>query len=86
MNIFLFALLGITFASFLSLYRLFDGPTVFDRIVAASAITTKTIAVVAILAFLYDQEIYLDISITYAILSFLAVLGVAAFILQRREK
>ncbi|MBT9130123.1 MAG: hypothetical protein DDT40_00880 [candidate division WS2 bacterium] len=86
MNIFIAALLGLSFTSFLCLYRLFSGPTVFDRIVAAQAVTTKTIVVVVILAFLYDQDIYLDISITYAILSFLAVLGVAVFITQRREK
>jgi len=85
MNLFTAVLLGISFASFLSLYRLLNGPTVFDRIVAASAITTKTIVVVAVLSFLYDQDIYLDISITYAILSFLAILGVAAYIVKKEE-
>lgn len=85
MNLFTIILLGISFTSFLCLYRLFKGPTVFDRIVAASAITTKTIVVVAVLAFLFNQDIYLDISITYAILSFLAVLGIAAFIVQKKE-
>jgi len=85
MNLFIAVLLGISFTTFLCLYRLFDGPTVFDRIVAASAITTKTIVVVAVLAFLYNQDIYLDISITYAILSFLAVLGVAAYIVKQKE-
>jgi len=85
MNLFTAVLLGISFTSFLSLYRLLIGPTVFDRIVAASAITTKTIVVVAVLSFLYDQDIYLDISITYAILSFLAILGVAAYIVKKEE-
>lgn len=85
MNVFIFALLGISIASLLSLYRLFSGPTVFDRIVAASAITTKTIAVVAILAFYYGQEMYLDISITYAILSFLAIIGVSAYIVSKEK-
>jgi len=85
MNLFTAVLLGISFTSFLSLYRLLNGPTVFDRIVAASAITTKTIVVVAVLSFLYDQDIYLDISITYAILSFLAILGVAAYIVKKEE-
>jgi len=86
MNIFIVVLLGISITTFLCLFRLLNGPTVFDRIVAASAITTKTIVVVAILAFLYDQSIYLDISITYAILSFLAVLGVAAFIVKKENQ
>lgn len=85
MNLFTAVLLGISFTTFLCLYRLLNGPTVFDRIVAASAITTKTIVVVAVLAFLFDQDIYLDISITYAILSFLSVLGVAAYIVKKKE-
>jgi len=86
MNILAAVLLGISLTTFICLYRLFDGPTVFDRIVAASAITTKTIAVVAVMSFLFDQEIYLDISITYAILSFLSVLGVAAYITKKENK
>lgn len=85
MNLFTAVLLGISFTTFLCLYRLLNGPTVFDRIVAASAITTKTIVVVSVLAFLFDQDIYLDISITYAILSFLAVLGIAAYIVKKKE-
>ena len=85
MNIFIAVLAGITITTLLCVYRLLRGPTVFDRIVAAQAITTKTIVVVAILASMFNQEIYLDISITYAILSFLAVLGVSAFITNKRS-
>ncbi len=56
------------------------GPTLPDRIVAAQAITTKTLAILVLLAFIYDQMIFLDISLTYALLAFLSVLAIARYL------
>jgi multicomponent Na+:H+ antiporter subunit F len=48
--------------------------------VAAQAITTKTLAILVLLAFIYDQMIFLDISAVYAVLSFLSVLAIARYL------
>ncbi|HCC32536.1 MAG TPA: cation:proton antiporter [Clostridiales bacterium] len=77
MSVFVFIVLALCLTALLCVYRLIVGPTLPDRIVAAQAITTKTLAVVALLAFVYDQMIFLDIALTYALLAFLSVLAIA---------
>ncbi|HSV30846.1 MAG TPA: monovalent cation/H+ antiporter complex subunit F [Atribacteraceae bacterium] len=80
MSVFMSIALALCFSTLLCTYRLISGPTLPDRIVAASAITTKTLAILVLLAFMYDQKIFLDISITYALLAFLAVLAAARYL------
>jgi multicomponent Na+:H+ antiporter subunit F len=80
MNIFLPVVLALSFTALLCFYRLISGPTLPDRIVAAQAITTKTLAILVLLAFMYDQKIFLDISLTYAILAFLSVLAIGRYL------
>jgi multicomponent Na+:H+ antiporter subunit F len=80
MGSFLVIVLVLCFTTLLCTYRLISGPTLPDRIVAAQAITTKTLAILVLLAFINDQMIFLDISITYAMLSFLSVLAVARYL------
>ena len=77
MSVFTLIVLALCFTTLLCIYRLFVGPTLPDRIVAAQAITTKTLAVVTLLAFVYNQMIFLDIALTYALLAFLSVLALA---------
>jgi len=80
MSIFLLIVLALCFTALLCTYRLISGPTLPDRIVAAQAITTKTLAILVLLASIYDQMIFLDISLTYAVLAFLSVLAVARYL------
>ena len=82
MSVFLLIVLALCFTALLCTYRLISGPTLPDRIVAAQAITTKTLAILVLLAFMYDQMIFLDISLTYAVLAFLSVLAVARYLGQ----
>ncbi|MCL0088642.1 monovalent cation/H+ antiporter complex subunit F [Dehalococcoidia bacterium] len=80
MSVFLLIVLALCFTALLCTYRLISGPTLPDRIVAAQAITTKTLAILVLLAFMHDQMIFLDISLTYAVLAFLSVLAVARYL------
>ncbi|MCL0034510.1 monovalent cation/H+ antiporter complex subunit F [Dehalococcoidia bacterium] len=80
MSVFLLIVLALCFTALLCTYRLISGPTLPDRIVAAQAITTKTLAILTLLAFMYEQMIFLDISLTYAVLAFLSVLAVARYL------
>lgn len=80
MSVFLLIVLALCFTALLCTYRLISGPTLPDRIVAAQAITTKTVAILVLLAFMHDQMIFLDISLTYAVLSFLSVLAIARYL------
>ncbi|MCL0037238.1 monovalent cation/H+ antiporter complex subunit F [Dehalococcoidia bacterium] len=80
MSVYLVIVLALCFTALLCTYRLISGPTLPDRIVAAQAITTKTLAILTLLAFMYEQMIFLDISLTYAVLAFLSVLAVARYL------
>ncbi|MBW2742018.1 MAG: pH regulation protein F [Deltaproteobacteria bacterium] len=61
---------------FLCLYRVVYGPTIIDRIVGVGAIGTKTLVVLALMGFIYGRiDMFLDISMVYAILNFIGTLA-----------
>jgi multicomponent Na+:H+ antiporter subunit F len=71
---------------FICLYRVVYGPTIIDRIVGVSAIGTKTLLVLVLMGFIYDRiEMFLDISIVYAILNFIGTLAAAKYFEGRGE-
>ncbi len=67
----------------LALIRAVRGPTVYDRILAANALTTKTIVMVTTFGFMVGEPgLYLDIALMYALIGFIgtvAVLKVSEF-------
>ena len=64
----------------LPFYRVLKGPTIFDRLLGASAIGTKTLVLVCLIGFLYGRiELFVDIALAYAILNFIGVIAVARY-------
>ena len=67
----------------LALIRAVRGPSVYDRILAANAFTTKTIVMLLLFGFIVDNpSLYLDIALMYALIGFIgtvAVLKVSEF-------
>jgi multicomponent Na+:H+ antiporter subunit F len=57
----------------ITMIRVILGPRISDRIVAVNMISTQTIVMVAVLAVYLEEVGLADISILYAMLSFLAV-------------
>ena len=72
----------------LLLIRALRGPTVFDRILAVNAMGTKTVVLVACIAFLDlphgNPSFYLDTSIVYALINFVATIAILKYIQYRR--
>lgn len=66
------------------LWRALKGPTVFDRILAVNAVGTKTVVLVALLGFFGDPALYLDTSLAYALINFLATIAILRYIKHRR--
>ena len=61
----------------LALIRAIQGPTVYDRILAANTFNTKTVLMIAALGFVAEEaEDYLDIALAYAIIGFISTLAV----------
>lgn len=61
-------------------YRVATGPTLFDRLLAVSAMGAKTIGLVCMFGFLYDRfDMFIDIALAYAILNFIGGIAVAKY-------
>jgi len=63
----------------LALIRALRGPTVFDRILAVSMVTTKTTLLIAVVGFLFGRPDFLDIALLYALINFVGSIAVLKF-------
>ena len=72
--------LVILFAVLLSLYRVFMGPVIIDRIIGVNVIGTKTIAVIVLTGFIFERvEFFIDIAFVYALINFIGALAFSKF-------
>lgn len=76
-----FILTGIilTMATFLCLYRAAVGPTAPDRVVSINIIGTKTVVIISLVSLVLHQEFFLDVALVYALISFIATIGIAKY-------
>jgi len=65
--------------AFLCLYRAARGPTVPDRILAINIVGTKTLVVLVLIAYIFDQPMYLDIALVYGLLNFIVTVVAARY-------
>ncbi len=61
------------------LIRFIIGENSIDRVVAFDVMTVSSISMIAIIAYLSQRVIYLDVAIVYGLLSFLAVIIIAKY-------
>lgn len=73
------AIVGVLAALALAVARALAGPTAFDRLLAANAIGTSAILLLALFGFLTERPEFLDIGITYALLNMIGTLAVLKF-------
>jgi len=66
------------------LYRAAKGPTPGDRVIAINMITSKTVAVMALVSFIYHEELFLDVAITYTLIGYIATICVAKYLELKR--
>lgn len=64
----------------LCLVRLLRGPTASDRAVAVDTACTITTALLVILGLLFNRYVYLDVSLVYAVLTFVGIIAIARFL------
>jgi len=70
----------IVVAVILALIRAIKGPTSPDRVVGVDIMVTITIALMVLLGLFFKRRIYLDVSLIYAVLSFVGVIAVARYL------
>jgi multicomponent Na+:H+ antiporter subunit F len=67
----------------LALARAVIGPTVYDRVLSVNMFGTKTVLLLAVIAFLYGRPDFLDLALAYALINFIGVLAVLEFFRSR---
>lgn len=72
-----FGLLGM--GLLLTLIRLIKGPYLPDRVVSLDTMNMIIVGVIGMLALFFDNELFLDIAIIYAILSFFETIVFARY-------
>jgi len=63
----------------LALARAIGGPTVFDRALAANAIGTLALLMLAVMGFLTGRPEFLDLAILYGLLNIVGTIAVLKF-------
>jgi len=70
----------------MALTRALLGPTVYDRVLAVNMFGTKTVLLLAVIAFFYGRTDFLDLALAYALINFIGVLAVLVFIQSSRDR
>lgn len=86
-----FIYLGVVLAVIIliPMYRVLRGPTLFDRMLGAGAIGTKTMVLIIAIGFHFDRvDMFIDITLAYAILNFIGTIAIAKYLgtLKGRRK
>ncbi len=69
------------------LYRVVAGPTVFDRVIGAGMIGTKTLLLLAVIGFAYGRiEMFVDLAVVYALLNFVGTIATGKYLERQRGK
>jgi len=64
----------------ISVLRIGIGPTVADRVVGLDTVNTLIVASMIVLGAAFDQVVFIDVAIIYALLSFVGTLYVARYL------
>jgi multicomponent Na+:H+ antiporter subunit F len=75
--------LGLIFSMALLFFRLARGPTIYDRALAASSLSTKTILLIAAISYFQKRTQWLDIALVYALVGFAGVVALVKFLQYR---
>lgn len=70
---------AILVAMALALARLYAGPSLYDRALAANSFGTKTVLLIGVMGFVTGRPDFLDIALLYALLNFIGTIAVLKF-------
>lgn len=86
-DLFLAAALGLLALVLVYVYRIAVGPTVFDRILGLSGFGTQTTIILLLTGVVYERlDMFVDISLGYALLSFVGSLAAARYFERTGER
>ena len=85
-ELFLYSALLLVGLMLIMVYRIVQGPTVIDRIVAVNVIGTKSIVVLILMGIIFKRlDMFVDIAIGYGLLNFIASLAAARYFNKHKK-
>lgn len=79
----LIGVLSMALAMAIMLGRLFAGPTLYDRVLAANSFGTKTVLLLMIFSLMVGRADGVDIALLYALVNFIATIAILKFFRYR---
>ena len=80
--LYILVLLAILLGAYL--YRVLQGPTIFDRVLGLNGISTKAIILLIVMGIYFERvDMFIDISIGYALLNLVGALAVVKYLEQK---
>jgi multicomponent Na+:H+ antiporter subunit F len=76
------ALVLLAAAIVLCLYRIVTGPSTPDRMIALDVAGICSMGIMALLAIRYDEELYLDLALVFALIAFVGIVSIAKFLMR----
>ena len=77
---YLVVFLALLLCSIMAIIRVIRGPTAPDRLVGLDTINTIVIVLMVVFGATFNEVIYIDVAIVYALLSFISTLFIAKYL------
>jgi multicomponent Na+:H+ antiporter subunit F len=77
---YLVVFLALLLCSIMAMIRVIRGPTAPDRIVGLDTINTIVVVLMVVFGAAFNEVIYIDVAIVYALLSFISTLFIAKYL------
>ena len=77
---YLVVFLALLLCSIMAMIRVIRGPTAPDRIVGLDTINSIVIVLMVVFGAAFNEVIYIDVAIVYALLSFISTLFIAKYL------
>ena len=77
---YLVVFLALLLCSIMAMIRVVRGPTAPDRLVGLDTINTIVIVLMVVFGAAFNEVIYIDVAIVYALLSFISTLFIAKYL------
>ena len=77
---YLVVFLALLLCSIMAIIRVIRGPTAPDRLVGLDTINTIVVVLMVVFGAAFNEVIYVDVAIVYALLSFISTLFIAKYL------
>jgi multicomponent K+:H+ antiporter subunit F len=76
------ALAAVSMAVLLTLYRLFRGPDIIDRVLALDTLVINLIALIVLAGIVYATTMYFEAALLFAMVGFIGTVSFCKFLLR----